>query len=107
MLGKKVSDPEIIEIDDITWAWHFASWVESEEEKIKLMRSFGCFVGMFINPEAARKIQDTDDDSKKIGLTEEEFDASSEYVKKINEEKDIKDKESQKRKRRRKLKIRK
>ena len=104
MLGKKVNDPEITEMDDITWAWHFASWVEDEEEKIKLMRSFGCFVGMFVNPEAARKVQDADDETKKIGLTEEEFDASSEYVKKVNEEKEIRDKE--KGKRRRKLKIR-
>lgn len=106
MLGKKVNDPEIVDMDDITWAWHFAGWLEDQEEEIKIMRSFGCFVGSFINPEAARKIQDMDDDKKSIGLSEEEFDASSEYVRKLNEEKEKQEKTSGKRKKK-KLRIKK
>lgn len=106
MLGKTVNDPEIIEMDDIVWTWHFASWLEDQDEKIKTMRSFGCFVGSFINPEAAKKIQDMDDERKNIGLSEEEFEASSEYVRKLNEQKELEEKNT-KGKKKRKLKIKK
>lgn len=82
MLGKKVNDPEIVDIDELTWAWHYASWLEDEEEKIKLIRNTGCFVGSFFNPEAARKIQDSEDEDKNIQISEEDFDKSLEYVKK-------------------------
>ena len=88
MLGKKVNDPEIVEMDDITWTWHYASWLEEREERVKMMRSFGCFVGGFFNAKAARQIQEMDDESKKIGVSEEEFDAASEYVRKSGEERD-------------------
>jgi hypothetical protein len=100
MLGKKVNDPEIVEMDDVTWAWHYASWLEDERDKAKMMRAFGCFMGSFVNPEAARRIQNMDDNNKQVGLTEEEFDKSCEYVKKSNE---IADK--QRGKKRKKLKI--
>ena len=88
MLGKKINDPEITEMDDITWAWHFASWLEDRDEEIKKMRAMGCFIGSFTNPEAARKIQESEDGSNKVGLSEEEFDASSEYVRKSTEAKE-------------------
>ena len=96
MLGKKISDPEISEMDDITWAWHFANWIEDRDEEIKKMRAIGCFIGSFTNPTAAKKIQDSEDNANRIGLSEEEFDASSEYVKKINEEKSKRGKKTRK-----------
>ena len=110
MLGKTIKDKEILEMDDITWNWHYSSWIEDKEEEIKLMRNFGCFVGAFMNPEAARKIQQANDDANNVQLSEEEFDAASEFVKKsIEKEEEIKKlgKKKRGRKQGRRLNIRK
>lgn len=45
-------------MDDYTKMWLFYSWIEEREEKSKLMKDFGCFVGSFYNPEMARKIKE-------------------------------------------------
>ena len=108
MLGKTINDKEILEMDDITWNWHYSSWMEDKDEEIKLMRNFGCFVGAFMNPEAARKIQQANDDANNVQLSEEEFDAASDFVRKsIDEEEEVKRKLGKKKKGKRRLNIRK
>lgn len=104
MLGKKVNDPEIVDMDDITWSWHLASWLEDKAEKTKFMKSFGTFVGGFYNPEMARKVQDADNNENNIELSEEDEKASMEYVKKSIKEKEELEKNTGKKKKRLKIK---
>ncbi len=104
LFGKKPTDPEIMDMDDITWSWFYASWLEKREEKTKFAKSLGCFIGSFFNPAAAKQIQDADDGNNAYSLSDDEFDASTEYVKNMIEEQKKNEKQEGKRKKR-KLKI--
>lgn len=72
------NDPKIQEMDDIMRLWYHASWQEDENEEMKKMKNFACFVGSFWNAEMAKKIQDGD--NNKHEMNDEEFDKASEYV---------------------------
>jgi len=85
------------------WNYLYAQWLEEREEEIKIMRSFGCFVGAFFNPEAARSIQNKDNEESNVKLSEDEFDAASDYVIKSNLGRPLVEK-TKKKKRRLKLK---
>ena len=47
-------------MDDITWSWFYASWLEKREEKTKFAKSLGCFIGSFFNPAAAKEISEVE-----------------------------------------------
>lgn len=71
-------------MDEYTKMWFFYSWIEDREEKSKLMKDFGCFVGSFYNPEMARKIKDME--NKVVDSDEEGFEAATKMVKESMEE---------------------
>ncbi len=66
-------------MDEYTKKWFFFSWIEEREEKIKMMKEFGCFVGGFSNPEMAKQIRERED-GRGYELSDEEFDNSTKFV---------------------------
>ncbi len=57
-------------------------WNNKENDKVKLLKDFGCFLGSFWNPEAARKIQ-SKEDTTSVEVNEDEFDKAGEYLEKV------------------------
>ena len=98
MLGKTINDPEISKMDDITWNWHYESWIEDQEEEMKKMKNFGCFVGAFWNPTAAKKIQSSESGEGSVELSDEDFEATLKFVKDSNIEKERIEKSTKKKK---------
>jgi len=65
-------------MDIYEYNWLYASWIQDKEEEANKMKDFGCFVGMFSNPELARKITNAENNTTK--LSDEEFKESVNYV---------------------------
>lgn len=60
-------------------------WVSKNNDEVKLLKDFGCFVGSFWNPEAARKIQNKDG-STNVEIDDEQFEKTGNYLEKLVEE---------------------
>ena len=72
-------------MDDYTYSWLFASWIQNQDDEVEKMKSFGCFVGAFWNPEQARKISGQGISSYES--SDEDFDKTTELIRKYNESK--------------------
>ena len=70
------------EMEPAEKALMFYSWLEDYEEKNEMIKNHGYLVGSFINPEAVKKMLD----STNISVSDEEFDATSEEIRRVNEE---------------------
>lgn len=75
-------------MDDITYCYLYNSWMQKQEDELKKLKMFGCFVGSFWNGEMARKIQNEDDGNKNRKLDDDEFQKTLDYIEKENEEYD-------------------
>jgi hypothetical protein len=65
----------------------YESWIDEIDDELKKMRRFGCFVGSFSNPAAARKIQQTEDNENTRELDDEDYNKSLDYVKNYKDKK--------------------
>lgn len=68
-------------MDEWTWAWMYQSWLQDQEDQNKLYKDFAVFLGSFTNWEMAQKLSKEDD----IASSDEDFEKSTENVKKISE----------------------
>jgi len=90
-------------MDDITYCYLYNSWQQKQEDEMKKMKLFGCFVGSFWNAEMARKIQQEDDGNKNRKLSDEEFQKALDYVEKEGEEYDKRKEKVNKKNKKKKL----
>ena len=74
-------DPKIMEMDDMVKNWMFYSWAEDRAEKSLLLKNQGCLIGSFWNPKAAQEILGVGD-SKRISVSDENYEKAFELVQK-------------------------
>ncbi len=72
------NDPIITDMDVYTYNWYYAGWIQNKEDEANKLKDFGTFVGMFSNPELAKKISTAEDHT--IEVSDEEFKQSFDYV---------------------------
>jgi len=80
--GKNPDDPEITNMNPVQKLWMYEHWLEDHREQIELAKNHAYLLASFWNPEAVKSIVD---DSGKHYTTDEEFEESSNLVKKMNE----------------------
>ena len=69
----------IVEMDPVLKLWLFNNWLQDQDDDVEITKNHAYLLGSFINPEAISKILG---DSNKFESTDEDFDKSSELVRK-------------------------
>ena len=73
-------------MDPVLRLWYFENWIMDQKEKIEIAKNHAFLLGSFWNPEAAKNLMD---DENNIKLSDEEFEASLDIVRKSREEQEV------------------
>jgi hypothetical protein len=71
-------DPRIIDMDPVQKRWMYENWIADQNDEAELAKNHAYLLASFSNPEAVKKIMKGND----YESTEEEFEESSEIVRK-------------------------
>lgn len=80
-------DPKIMKMDEVVKNWMFFSWVEDKNEQSILLRNQSCLIGSFWNPKAAKEVLGIGD-SRKVSVSDDDFEKAFDFVQKGPEEKE-------------------
>jgi hypothetical protein len=83
--------------------WMFENWVADQADDAELAKNHAYLLGSFWNPEAVKKI--LGQDSGGYSSSDEDFEKSTEMVRKMNTVNIVEKDDGNKRKRRRKIKV--
>jgi hypothetical protein len=92
-------DPRIVNMDPVQKRWMYENWVADQNDEIELAKNHAYLLASFSNPEAVKKIMKGND----YESTEEEFEESTEIVRKARVKSEQQVQKPTKRTRRRKL----
>jgi hypothetical protein len=89
---KKLPDDNFFEeMDPIMKLYMYEHWVQDFKEKNEFARSYSILQGSFSNPEMAKKMINSDNNTYSMAETDEEFDKRAEELLNKELEKEVKD----------------